>query len=109
MGASISRLRKISQDVSSILDILAFLDGKEICKGFLIMFVNNDQAKLNDALTFLRKYSIVNYETNSTIAYNRQLIRIHSLAQLFLQSIQTDQEIVRNCLLYTSPSPRDRG
>ena len=86
-----------------------------------MMFVNNDQAKLNNALTFLRKYSIVNYETNSTIAYNQQLIRIHSLAQLFLQSIQTDQEIVRNlikissvfiedldCLLYTSPSPRDK-
>ena len=96
MGSSINRLRKISQDVSNVLDILAFLDGKEICKGFLMMFLNNDKVKLNDALTLLRKYSIVNYETNSNVEYNQQPIRIHSLTQLFLLSNQKEPEVSKN-------------
>ena len=102
LDTSINRLRKISLDVSDILDILAFLDGKEICKGFLIMFLNNDQVRLNSALTLLRKYAIVNYEINSKAEYNHQMIRIHSLAQLFLQSNQNVQEVSKNLEKITS-------
>ena len=93
MTTSINRLKTINADVGDLLDILAHLDGKEVKKGFLLMFFNNDQFRLNKTLTLLRKYSIINFETNTNIAYSDQVIRIHSLTQLFLESNQDSQNL----------------
>ena len=92
---SINRLRTIDQDVVDLLDILAHLDGKEIKKGFLLMFFNNDKFRLNKTLSLLRKYSIVNFDTNvnNGVAFSNQVIQIHSLTQLFLESNQTNKDM----------------
>ena len=92
---SINRLRTIDQDVVDLLDILAHLDGKEIKKDFLLMFFNNDKFRLNKTLSLLRKYSIVNFDTNvnNGVAFSNQVIQIHSLTQLFLESNQTNKDM----------------
>ena len=98
MTISINRLRMIDQDAVNLLDFLAHLDGKEIKKGFLLMFFKSDQFKLNKTLSLLRKYSIVNFNTNvnSSMEFSEQVIRIHSLTQCFLESSQTHTDVLKH-------------
>ena len=95
MTISINRLKTINQDAVDLLDILAHLDGKEIKKGLLLMFFNEDMYILNKTLTLLRNFSIVNFDTNinNGVAFSNQVIQIHSLAQSFLESNQTKEYI----------------
>ena len=88
MTISINRLRGLDKDAIILLGVLAHLDGKEIKKGFLLMFFDNDEFKLNTILSVLRKYSIVNFDTsiNDGVEFEDQVIRIHSLTQCFLES-----------------------
>ena len=93
MTISINRLRTIDPSVVDLLNILAHLDGKEIKKGFLLMIFNNNMFTLNKKLSLLRKYSIVNFDTDTKMDYNDQVIRIHSLTQRFLESNQTNTDM----------------
>ena len=90
MTISIDRLRGLDEDAINLLGVLAHLDGKEIKKGFLLMFFDNDEFKLNKILSVLRKYSIVNFDTsiNDGVEFGDQVIRIHFLTQCFLESNQ---------------------
>ena len=96
MSISINRLKTINQDAVDLLDILAHLDGKEIRKGLLLMFFNGNICTLNKTLTLLRKYSIVNFDTNINdgVAFNNQVIRIHSLAQSFILESNKTKEYI---------------
>ena len=65
----------------------------------------------------LNNYSPVTYEIAQSKALNREQIKRNLSGSAFMSSTQTEQlndlaaqqREVSYCLLYTSPSPRDRG
>ena len=52
-----------------------------------------DMYDLNKMLTLLREYFIIAFGTNTELEYKDQIIRIHSLTQLFIESNHTYNDI----------------
>ena len=94
MMVSIDRLKGINSKAVDLLSIMAHLDGMEIKKGLLMMFVDNDTYILNEILTLFRTYAIVNYpDVDYDVPFKDRCIRIHSLTQHFLASTQSNELI----------------
>ena len=98
MSVSMNRLRNMDADAADFLDFVAYLDGKSIKKGFLLMYFKNDIYKLNKTLTLLRRYSIISYEDvgiRRNTPFIEQIVRIHSLVQKYIESNQTSQTYLK--------------
>ncbi|XP_066929495.1 uncharacterized protein [Clytia hemisphaerica] len=84
--------------IIQLINIIAYLDGRDIKKGLLLKCVNDDVSTLNDILHFLSKYSIINIPlSDSNISYAEQQLTCHSLTQAFLKIHQIDkrEEIIQ--------------
>uniref|UniRef100_A0A7M5X742 Uncharacterized protein n=1 Tax=Clytia hemisphaerica TaxID=252671 RepID=A0A7M5X742_9CNID len=84
--------------IIQLINIIAYLDGRDIKKGLLLKCVNEDVSTLNNILHFLSKYSIINISlSNSNTSYAEQQLTCHSLTQAFLKVHQIDkhEEIIQ--------------
>ncbi|XP_066917101.1 uncharacterized protein [Clytia hemisphaerica] len=78
--------------IIQLINIIAYLDGRDIKKGLLLKCVNDDVSTLNDILHFLSKYSIINISfSDSNTSYVEQQLMCHSLTQAFLKVHQIDK------------------
>ena len=57
------------------------------------MIYKNNELELNKMLNLLRKYSIIDFDIDIELEYEDQIIRIHSLTQLFIESNHTYNDI----------------
>ena len=49
--------------------------------------------ELNEMLTLLSNYSIINLDTSTRLKYENQIVRIHSLTQCFMETNHTPQDV----------------
>ena len=85
LSLSIGKLEMIDKKAIELLEVLAFLDGQGVEKGFIKKFFANDMYQLNEILSLLEKYSII--ETNDgNFSFDDQSIRVHQLTQIFMET-----------------------
>ena len=85
LSLSIDKLGKIDKKAIELLEVLAFLDGQGVEKGFIKKFYANDMYQLNEIFSLLEKYSII--ETNDgNFSFDDQSIRVHQLTQIFMET-----------------------
>ena len=85
LSLSIGKLEMIDKKAIELLELLAFLDGQGVAKGFIKKFYTNDMYQLNEILSLLEKYSII--QTNDgNFSFDDQSIRVHQLTQIFMET-----------------------
>ena len=85
LSLSIGKLEMIDKKAIELLELLAFLDGQGVAKGFIKKLYTNDMYQLNEILSLLEKYSII--ETNDgNFSFDDQSIRVHQLTQIFMET-----------------------
>lgn len=84
-------LKRLKENVSSnnsvlkILKSMAYIDGKEIKKGFLLKLCNHDKFELIRALQTLFNYSLISKFGTPFTEFAEQVFSVHSLVQMALQ------------------------